>query len=152
MIEDYLSAEDVTFDISGNDKFEIIEKLLAFLHERGRISDLPGAIRAVETRERVRATGLEKGVAIPHAKLDEDIRIVAGIARLKEPVDFQAVDGAPCRHIVMILAKKVPGGVVHISALRTFARVYVVAERMAQLDIARTPEEYFALLQEADHA
>ncbi len=152
MIEDYLSAEDITFDISGKDKFEIIEKLLSFLHERGRISDLHCAIQAVEHRERVRATGLEKGVAIPHAKLDEDIRIVAGIARLKEPVDFQAVDGTPCRHIVMILAKRVPGGAVHISALSTFARVFVTAERMARLDAARTPEEYFTILQKGDHA
>ena len=59
------------------------------------MNDPDAIFEAVMNREREGSTGLEKGVAIPHAKWtpSTSLSIVIGISR--EGVNFEAQDGKP---------------------------------------------------------
>lgn len=55
-------------------------------------------------RERLGSTGIGRGVAVPHAKLQELNRLCGLFARLERPIPFEAVDDQPIDLIFVLLA------------------------------------------------
>lgn len=72
-------------------------------------------------RERLGSTGVGRGVAIPHARLAGLSRVHGIFARLREPVAFDAVDGAPVDLVYLLLAPPT-GSNEHLTALGRIAR------------------------------
>jgi PTS system nitrogen regulatory IIA component len=54
-------------------------------------------------REQLGSTGVGAGVAIPHARLQELARPIGVLARLKKPMDFQAIDEQPVDIVCLLL-------------------------------------------------
>jgi Kef-type K+ transport system membrane component KefB/mannitol/fructose-specific phosphotransferase system IIA component (Ntr-type) len=67
--------------------------------------------RAVLKRERIMPTGLEKGVAIPHARLDDLSEQLVALGISVEGIDFDAPDGKPAKIILMILSPTFDEGI-----------------------------------------
>ncbi len=152
MLAKYLRSEDIIFSLRDKNKLKIIEGILNHLYENGRITDLKDAIRVVKNREKIRSTGLENGIAIPHGKSVKIESMVIGIARLDNPVDFQAIDNQLCNHVIVILAKKEEGGPVHLAALQQIAKSFMIPGHKERLDNAKTPEDYYNILLEEQNA
>ncbi len=88
-------------------------------------------------------------MAIPHARLHEVRRPFAVLVRLKKPIDFASVDGAPVDIIVMLLLPDSQGGAA-LSALACIARKLRAPIVMTRLRRARDSIElYRALTQDA---
>jgi CIC family chloride channel protein len=85
-------------------------------------TDREALYRVVEERERLGSTGIGEGIALPHPTtndlpgLTQPVVVIAPLAR---PVDWQALDGAPVRLVVLLLA---PGGATHLKLLSLLAR------------------------------
>ncbi|MEE7449189.1 PTS sugar transporter subunit IIA [Methylobacterium radiotolerans] len=60
---------------------------------------LPALIR----RETLGSTGIGDGVALPHARLETIARPYGILARLRDPIDFDAVDDRPVDLVVLLL-------------------------------------------------
>lgn len=108
-------------------------------------------LRRVREREGQLSTGIGGGVAIPHARSDvfEELRLVAGCAA--EPVEFQALDGAPVSLFFLLLAPEEDRGA-HISALSSIARLLRkpgLSGRLASIPDAAT---FIRVLREAESA
>lgn len=84
---------------------------------------LPSLIiaEALRTRESLGSTSFGGGVAIPHARLAGLDRCHAAIARLPQPIDWQATDGEPVDMVVLLLS---PEGqsTDHLKALARISR------------------------------
>ncbi|MEO0479937.1 MAG: PTS sugar transporter subunit IIA [Planctomycetota bacterium] len=98
---------------------------------------------ALVEREKSMTTGMEDGIAIPHAAVDgiEDVVGVLGIA--PDGIEFQSVDGQPARVVVCLViprAKKI----LHIKTLAEIARLLKRAEVRASLAGSQSPEEAMA--------
>jgi PTS system nitrogen regulatory IIA component len=79
-------------------------------------------LEAVIERERLGSTGVGGGVAIPHARTDMVDRVCGVFARLRQPVDFDAVDGQPVDLVFLLLAPE-EAGAEHLKALAQIARL-----------------------------
>jgi PTS system nitrogen regulatory IIA component len=66
-------------------------------------------LERVEERERLGSTGFGRGVAIPHARLDNLPRPVATFFRLENPVEFEAADGMPVDCVFGLLSPEQAG-------------------------------------------
>ncbi len=77
--------------------------------------------RVVMEREAVLSTGVGSGIALPHGKCPglDRLEIVAGTTR--EPVDFDSVDGAPVRLVVMMVGPPSAAGY-HVKTLGHISR------------------------------
>ncbi|MFC4727818.1 PTS sugar transporter subunit IIA [Coralloluteibacterium thermophilus] len=89
---------------SAPDKSAALVRLAALLEpaveRRGRV------LQALLARERIGSTALGHGVAVPHARLEDDGgRVCAAFLRLSTPIDFGAPDGAP---VDLLLALSMP--------------------------------------------
>lgn len=71
---------------------------------------------ALAEREKLGSTGFGAGVALPHARIDGLARIVIMIARLVQPIEFNAVDDMPVDIVVAILSPA-GAGADHLKAL-----------------------------------
>ncbi|MHC4294453.1 MAG: cation:proton antiporter domain-containing protein [Planctomycetota bacterium] len=105
-IREYLTVNLIEPNLQGKDKGEIIDELLAILQQNGLIKDLDAARKAVWEREESMSTGLQYGVAIPHAKTDAVDRLICTVGIKKDGVDFDAMDGEPSRIFVLTLSPK----------------------------------------------
>lgn len=77
---------------------------------------------ALMQRERLGSTGLGRGIAIPHVKLDGLSGIVTLFARLAKPIDFESSDGEPVDLVFVLLAPDHAGGD-HLKALARISRL-----------------------------
>ena len=78
-------------------------------------------LHALLERETLGSTGVGKGVAIPHARLEGLDRVYGFFTRLNNPVDFEAIDRQPVDLIFTILAPKSEGAD-HLKALAAVSR------------------------------
>ena len=77
----------------------------------------------LEERERQQSTGMEKGVAIPHARLVELSSLVACFAVSRQGVDFEALDGRPSHYFFALVAPENSAGL-HLKALSRLSRLF----------------------------
>lgn len=100
---------------------------------------------AVMERERLGSTGVGEGVAIPHARIDGIEAPIGGFVRLREGVEFEAIDDRPCDLIFMLLAPE-NSGADHLRALAQVSRVFRQATVRDALRAASTESEVGAVI------
>lgn len=78
---------------------------------------------ALLERERLGATSVGDGVAIPHARLP-DLEEVSGVfARLAHPIDYDAADDEPVDLVFLLLAPE-SANAEHLRALAKISRLF----------------------------
>lgn len=75
----------------------------------------------VLAREESASTGMEAGIAVPHAAVDGLAKMVVSIAVLPMGLEFSSLDGLPAKVVVMILVPK-HEKLVHLHTLTEVAR------------------------------
>lgn len=85
--------------------------------------DLDAAVvtDALTEREALGPTGVGKGVALPHARLEGLTTVSALFFRLEKPMEFDAVDRQPVDLVFALFAPK-DAGVEHLKALALVSR------------------------------
>jgi PTS system nitrogen regulatory IIA component len=84
----------------------------ALLHDLARRAapalnvDADFVFNALLKREELGSTGVGNGVALPHVRLEQVRSPFAIMVRLKEPIDFDAVDGQPVDLVCLLLLSK----------------------------------------------
>ena len=96
-------------------------------------------------RERLGATGVGEGVAIPHARLAGLTQVVGGFAHLVEPADFEAIDERRA-DLVFILLAPADASADHLRALARVSRNFRQESIRSALRKAQTTEAVLAVL------
>jgi mannitol/fructose-specific phosphotransferase system IIA component (Ntr-type) len=133
------------FNLEAEDSFTVITRMVEQIIRNGSIKDQSGILNAVLEREKIRGTGLARGIACPHAKIAGLNRTVVAVARLKNPVDFQATDGVASRHVFMILTDAYDVSV-HLKILSSIVQCYQSPEVIRRLDDSADIHQYYQLL------
>jgi PTS system nitrogen regulatory IIA component len=140
-----LSEDLVRIGLKGATKPDILRELVDVLYAAGRVHDREAALRAIEEREAKMSTGMQQGLALPHARCDVVDRLVAVIGIKPEGVDFQSVDGEPSRIFVLTLSPLNRTGP-HIQFLAEIGRLINRPEIRQRLLEAKTPAEAIRIL------
>ena len=104
-------------------------------------------LEAVLSREKSMSTGMEHGIAIPHAAVDEIDSAIAcmGLVSTEEGLAFESIDGRPARLVVLLLIPRAQK-LLHIRTLADVARVLSREEvRRELLDAADAREAHRVL-------
>lgn len=148
-LTDLFEADDLLLDFDPADKWEAIGMLVDHLAARGKLpaKSAPAIRDAVLARERSISTGMEHGIAIPHAAVDGIERVAAALGIVRRPggLAFDAVDGQPSR-LVVLLAIPRNQKLLHIRTLADVARVLGRESVRSRLLESATPAEAFAVL------
>ncbi|HSR88396.1 MAG TPA: PTS sugar transporter subunit IIA [Pontiella sp.] len=140
-----LSPDTVWVDLKADTKEGIIEEMIDRLMAAGKIKDREGALKAVLDREAKMSTGMQNGVAIPHGKSECIKSLVAAIGLNKAGVNFDSMDGSPCKIFIMTLSPINRTGP-HIQFLAEVSRLISQPAERERLLAARTHAEIYDIL------
>jgi PTS system nitrogen regulatory IIA component len=101
-IEDLLSASDVVVDFAARDKADLLRAPAARAASVFKLSS-DAVADTMQRRDELGSTGIGNGVSIPHARLRELKKPFGLLARLKRPLEYQAIDGEPVDIVFMLL-------------------------------------------------
>ncbi len=146
-IVDLVEEKCVRVPIQAKDKQGILRELVELLGKAGKLDNLEVAYSDILNREALGSTGLERGIAIPHAKSEGVSKMALAIGILPEGVDFDALDGNPSNLFFLILAPADRAGM-HVEALSEIARLTQSSAFCRLLLSAENPKEVVELFQE----
>lgn len=119
-IKDFLAPTDAMADLRASDKSQLLKVLSA--HAAASL-DLEADLiaDAILKREDLGSTGMGGGVAIPHARIESLQKPFGLVARLREPIEFEAVDDQPVDVVFLLLLPAGPEAG-QLSALASVSR------------------------------
>jgi PTS system nitrogen regulatory IIA component len=143
-IADLLAPADVMIDVRASNKRLLLQELAAkAAASLGLAGDLVAS--CLLKREDLGSTGIGRGVAIPHARLPDLQRPYGLLAKLKNPIEFDAIDGQPV-DIVFVLLLPASDESGQIGALALVARTLRPPENLVRLRGARNSSELYSAI------
>jgi len=102
-IAEFIARERIAIDLRVRDKAQLLRELAMRVEPFG--GGIPAAtiLTALQSRETLGSTGLGKGFALPHARIEGLTRFVGLFARLARPIDYDSVDGTQVDLVFLLL-------------------------------------------------
>jgi len=141
-----LHADAVRNIHSVGSKKRLFQDLVAIASQNYGI-DSGVAIEALLERETLGPTGVGRGVALPHARINSLDKIVGCFIKLDRPIEFDAVDRQPV-DLIFALFAPLASGVEHLKALALVSRTLRDPEVCMKLRNNESSGTLLAILQE----
>lgn len=148
-IKELLNEALVLHNLKGTDKKEVLMELSDTIARQVSAVTKDDIFEALFAREQLGSTGMEEGVAIPHAKVPDLPSIVIAFGRSIKGVDFQSIDNKPTTLVFLLLAPEGSSGD-HLKVLARLSRMLKDEEFRNQLLAAQGKEEIFKTILEYD--
>jgi PTS system nitrogen regulatory IIA component len=150
-LSELLSVSRIRVPLRAKDKEGVLRELVDLLVQQDGGAAPEEILGAILERERQFPTGIGYGVAVPHGKTPvlSALGIVAGTAL--EPVPYETIDGQPVRLFFLLAGPESQAGM-HVKALSRISRLVRREGVRARLLEARTPQEFYRTLCEAEEA
>lgn len=104
MLKSMITKECISLNLTAKSKNDVIDELVNMLFKNGKLNDPKEYKAQILKREEESSTGLEEGIAIPHAKTAAVKVPTVAIGISKDGVDFNSLDGEPSKLFFMIAA------------------------------------------------
>lgn len=147
-IDDVITPDLMILDLDATERDDAIDEMARRLEDDGRVSDRSAYVQAVQAREREGGgTGMEMGVAIPHAKSRAVKRASVVFARSAQGIDFGGDTEEPSKLLFLIAA---PEGSedLHVTLLSRLARRLIHDSFRQRLYEAGTPDDVMTIMRE----
>ncbi len=142
-IQDITGPALVSTDLRATDARGAVDELAGLLEAEGRVTDRAAYVEAVMAREEeTGGTGMESGIAIPHAKSPGVTRASVAFGRSSTGVDFGAEDGTPADLIFLIAAPEGQDDL-HVTILSRLARKLIHEDFRSALRAAGSAQDVF---------
>lgn len=149
-ISEFLSPDDVFLSVKVKSRKQLLQKVSELCAKKLGLEEI-AVFEALFQRERLGSTGLGNGIAVPHGKLTGIEDLFGMFIQLREPIEFDAVDGQPVDLFFVLLAPE-NSGAEHLKALAKVARVLREGELVSQLRSDTSSQSIFALLTDSKQA
>lgn len=150
LFTDFLRAKAFINPLRAGLRDDAIRELSAAVCASAGI-DAAAIESAVLSREETMPTGLGRGLAAPHARIEKLVQPIVGVGISESGVDFDAADGRPANLIFLLLTPAEADGA-QMEIMADIARTFKNPEvREASLQ-AGTYTEFLALLKSRGHA
>ena len=143
-----LTVDQIVADLRATERWSAIDELLDVVVRKGLIGEedrLP-ICEALRSREDSMSTGIGLGIAIPHASSDRVDRVIAAFGRSRRGIEFESLDNAPVRFVVMFVVPK-DQFQVHLRTLAAIAKFLNDRGIRDRLSEAESPEAILRIFQ-----
>ena len=112
----------VRIPLASKSKPDVLRELVQILQDAGEIDDYDGVLKAIQEREEKQSTGLQDGIAVPHAKSAAVAGLKLAIGISPDGIDFDALDSQPSKLFFVLVAAPDSSGP-HVEALAEIAKL-----------------------------
>lgn len=149
------TPRDLLVDFDPSDKWDAIRQLVQHIVDTGKLASASAAqvLEQVTARERSMSTGMERGIAIPHAAVEQVDKVVAcmGIVSRLDGLPFESIDAQPARLVVLLVIPRAQK-LLHIRTLADVARVLGNDHVREALIASKTADQAWEALATGDTA
>lgn len=145
MLSKMLTENCINLNLTGKTKAEIIDEMVEILYSAGKLNDKEEYKKEILKRESQSSTGLEEGIAIPHAKTSAVKVPSIAFGLSKEGVDYESLDGEPSKLFFMIAAPANASDT-HIEVLSKLTTMLLDDDIREKLLNAKEPKDVLEIL------
>ncbi len=145
-IESLLSEHLIDNDLREKDKFTVIERLLDLVLQTGKVRNKEICLNDLIEREKYLSTGLENGLAVPHAKSSAVKELIVSFGLCREGLNFGTIDGNPAHFIFLVLSPQDTSGP-HIRMLAQITKNFKETDAGIKLLSAKSKREILEIIQ-----
>jgi nitrogen PTS system EIIA component len=149
LLTDILNEQRVTTRLVASTKDDALLALAELFSGDDPNLQASAVHEVLRERERLASTGVGSGVAIPHGRISSIEQLRAAVAISPGGIPFDAIDGAPVRIIVGVLAPQHHTGD-HLRVLARVSRLLRSAQVREHLLDARDAHAAFDVIARAD--
>ncbi|MEY2506572.1 MAG: nitrogen system component [Verrucomicrobiota bacterium] len=145
-----LTAEQIIPEMKATERWSAIVELIDLLVAQGKIKaeDRESILASLKQREETMSTGIGFGIAIPHASSDRIEEVVASFGRSSQGIEFDALDNAPVRFVVLFIVPKNQFQT-HLRTLASIAKFLNDRSVRERLGAAKSAAEILAIFHES---
>ncbi|MBN7795340.1 PTS IIA-like nitrogen regulatory protein PtsN [Parahaliea mediterranea] len=122
-LSDILTPGRTVCRATGGSKKRLFETIARLISEDQQALSYTEVFTQLIARERLGSTGLGKGIAIPHCRIDNCPRPLGSLLTLEEAIDFEAPDGEPVDLLFVLLVPE-EAQQVHLDILSHIAGLF----------------------------
>ena len=134
-IATWLQPQDILLEADVRDRSHALEVAATAIGHAHGLDPAP-IFRALWRREQVGSTALGEGFAIPHARIGGIARPITLFMRTKLAIAFDAPDGKPVSHLLVIMVPADGAKDDHLQLLALVAQLFSNRNFRTQLDSA----------------
>ena len=144
----FLDAKCISCNLKSNTKDDVLMELCDLLSNSGYVTDKKQLFADIKSRDDAMSTGLEKGIAIPHARTDGVNELCVAIGIKKEGIEFGSLDKQPS-NIFIIIASPASKAGPQMRVMSAISGALMKEETRQKFLESTKPEEIMELLKEA---
>jgi len=148
-LSELINEQAISLSLASRDKDSCIKELVQLLETAHRVNTKGEILSKVLQRESMTSTGIGNGVAIPHGKTRLLDHLVAACGVAPDGMEFDSMDGEPAYLFILLVSPESLRGP-HVKALANISRLLKEESVRMGLRQSRTPQEFLALLREAE--
>lgn len=143
-LDEVLSKENIKLDVEVNNQKELFEFLADQAIKEGLSDNKNAIITKFEKREQEGSTGMEQGIAIPHAKDDSIKKAAMFVVRLKDPIEWKTFDQKPVNIIIGFFIPE-HGSQEHLNYLSQVSKLLMHDSFVNDLKNSQTVDEIYQM-------
>lgn len=105
-LDSFMSTALIETNLQSTEKIAVIHELIDLLDQENLLYDKNAFTQEILEREETFSTGMQEGIAIPHAKTNQAKKTSIAIGIKKEGLDFNSLDGLPSTIFILIATTK----------------------------------------------
>ncbi|KJY59406.1 PTS Fru IIABC [Lactobacillus kimbladii] len=137
---DILDLQNIKVGVDVASRDEALKYLADFAVKNNLANDSEAVYNSYVKREKEGSTGMTDGFAIPHAQSVAIAKSSMIVLKLKQPIDWQSLDGKKIDTVISFLIPQVDSNA-HLQYLSNTAKLLTHADFIAKLKAANTPAE-----------
>ena len=150
-ILDYLKKENIKiWDSQNLHKNDVLNELINIVLPVCPQLDKEDALKQLNEREKIGSTGVGRGVAIPHCRVQTCREALVALIILEHPVDYNSLDGKPVKLFFMIITPKEKVNL-HLRFLARVSRILRDNQLRDDLFDCRDRDKVHKILQEYEN-
>lgn len=149
-ISDLLNEHNVIPSLEVSDKTQALKELVDAMQRSIGFDIADKAYQAVLERESIMSTGVGKGLAIPHGRVNGITINYAAFACLKNSIDYGSIDGKEVNMIFMLVGPETQNSL-HIKLLSRISRLMNNDEFREMLVNCETSKEMLELFEKEEN-
>jgi len=146
-LAELLSPDLISVPLTSPAKKNVIHDLLDLLFKKDLVKNKEQALDDILTREKHLSTGMENGLAVPHAKSDSVEKLIVAFGIHPQGIEFESLDGEPALFIFLVMSPRDTSGP-HIQALASISRSLKDEQTRQRLLTASSKEDIYAIFSE----
>ena len=147
LLTNFIAPDCILPELESDNKADVLKELTHLLFDQKKMANAGPALDQIMARETTESTGIGHGIAVPHARVSGLKTLTCAVGRVKDGLDFMAVDKNPV-HLIFLICYPPKEQTTYLNFVATIAKLLRDEAHLNQMLEADSAESMFAALEE----